>query len=63
MACTLDTTVPSPELLKELDPDLQREWKRILNDYYWKTCENFKKKYDIPDPHIDPMRIVRDNYI
>lgn len=62
MACTTDTTVPSPELLRELDPALQKEWKRVLNAYYWETCENFKKKYDIPDPSIDPVHIVCNNY-
>lgn len=62
MVCTTDTTIPSPELLRELDPDLQKEWKRVLNAYYWETCSNFKKKHDIPDPSIDPVRIVCNNY-
>lgn len=63
MACTTDTTVPSPELLGELNPDLQKEWKRVLNEYYWQTCKNFKKKYDIPDPCMNPIHIEYANHL
>lgn len=61
MACTTDTTVPSLEILKELNPDLQKEWKRVLNEYYWQTCENFKKKHDILDSCMSPIRIEYTN--
>lgn len=63
MACTTDITVPSPELLKELNSDLRKEWKRVLNVYYWETLNNFRKKYNIPNPKMEPTSIEYTEFI